>query len=76
MASAEDIYEAAKEGDVALQEILKNSANNIDVKDGDGWTALHCVMPLRDISAKLHNCLCQAMQVSMQKTTVSKPQYM
>ena len=35
MASAEDIYEAAKEGDVALQEILKNSANNIDVKDGD-----------------------------------------
>ena len=41
MASAEDIYEAAKEGDVALQEILKNSANNIDVKDGDGWTALH-----------------------------------
>ena len=41
MASMWDIYKAAKEGDVALQEILKNSANNIDVKDSDGWTALH-----------------------------------
>ena len=41
MASARDIYNAAEEGDVALQEILKNSANNIDVKDGAGWTALH-----------------------------------
>ena len=41
MASMEDILNAAKEGDVALQKILKNSANNIDVKDSDGWTALH-----------------------------------
>jgi hypothetical protein len=75
MASGEDIYEAAKEGDVALQEILKNSANNIDVKDGDAAGQPFIGLPLRDISAKLHNCLCQAMQVSMQKTTVSKPQY-
>ena len=41
MASMYDIYNAAKEGDVALQEILKNSANNIDVKDVFGETALH-----------------------------------
>ena len=41
MASMKDIYKAAKEGDVALQEILKNSANNIDVKDWFGETALH-----------------------------------
>ena len=33
MASEEEILSAAKKGDVALQEILKNSANNIDVKD-------------------------------------------
>jgi len=63
MASAEDIYEAAKEGDVALQEILKNSANNIDVKDGDAAGQAFIGLPLRDI-CKLHNCLCQAMQVS------------
>jgi len=74
MASAEDIYEAAKEGDVALQEILKNSANNIDVKDGDAAGQPFIGLPLMDI-CKLHNCLHQAMQVSMQKTTVSKPQY-
>ena len=30
------IFNAAKEGDVALQKILKSSANNIDVKDSDG----------------------------------------
>ena len=41
MASPRDIYNAAEEGDVALQEILKNSATNIDVKDGNGLTALH-----------------------------------
>ena len=41
MASTRDILNAAKEGDVALQEILKNSANNIDVKDILCETALH-----------------------------------
>ena len=41
MASAWDIFNAAKEGDEALQKILKNSANNIDVKGSYGKTALH-----------------------------------
>ena len=74
MASAEDIYEAAKEGDVALQEILKNSANNIDVKDGDGWTALHWAAIEGHLQAA-QLLMSSNASVSMQKTTVSKPQY-
>ena len=41
MASADVIYSAAKRGNLALQEHLKNCANINDVRNSDGETALH-----------------------------------
>ena len=41
MVSAKDVYDAAKDGDLALQDVLSNTENYIDVKSRDNDTALH-----------------------------------
>ena len=41
MTSLWDLYWAAREGNLALQEEVKKCANINDAKYGDGWTALH-----------------------------------